>query len=991
MADGAGIATKARDKSKNNPGEGCPYCSRPGLPILPLRFAYHPNVAGSESADKSAMVKQQLGWKGGDCVVRVMQDGYVYMFDERNSSWRYFAVTADGYFREYPIEQVPPGQVTFSCSRQGDNVKASVINVLEPKKPGTVWLAYSSVLWTKKVRDKYQGDANLRGLRMMPLVLGDVLARKRPANGFFIQPDGANLGEYAAEYGGQHAVYDKSLTKGLNRQADAAGLGKYVNDVMPGKGIAFCLNDEVGIAQEIRHYANGFNTEINQVERKYARELTVSRAFERLEKGYKDGGKAQEWTEKYAEGIDNEKLGRFRSKYDAESKGLIAARNNHSADYLAHVQTARFKAVRDEDFDRADVPASLQFVDQFSAILFGVGLNAQERAFAESSLSKVDDDNVWFRVLAGNQEQLLQFAFEHKTKDVYGNFKKLYSAVDKWESQYQKVAKELGIAASEVTAANAATTTAAASDRFFRSTLKIKESIKNVMFSMQGLGAKVAQSQFMRAGAMAGWIWFKTVPIPLLQELTGAQSARYMKEALWTMEMERRLIQTINGGGAKSWAMNVADISDELGDGANVKVRFIVFDWDFHLEQAKGGGIKLTATETFEQGVAELRVRKVVADVPMAVVEEKFAGLPRVSSGTNFWKSAIKTARSGPASTGLAVFAGYFQVVAFFDAAELSGTKSHIKMIAAGIGLMGAFGEAGGGALTIWKEIYKAAPTGKLGKWALANTKAFSGYGGVLSGVASVIGGCITVYDGFSLRGEGDMDAGNWTIAAGSLLVIGGAAGVAGGFAGMSAAGVLFGVGPAGWAVLAIAAVGFGIYFLFRAEEDKDDPLERWIKKSCLGKSPKTYPSKDEEDKQFGELFKLPIEVKLEWRKGLAGGNFNVEIVAPALDNAWLAYDLSVEMEDGKVLKASENRAIKGAGLQYANIPQFRAYESQNQPLYSAEPNGVRWHLVYMTLQTEPVKASVLLKYWPNKTQNPDIVLPQAGGKTFEIRASDAS
>ncbi|QWF19581.1 T6SS effector BTH_I2691 family protein [Lysobacter capsici] len=992
MADGAGIATKARDKSQNNPGGDCPYCSRPGLPILPLRFAYHPNVAGAEAADKSAKVKQDnLGWKGGDCVVRVMQDGYVYMFDERNGTWRYFAVTADGYFREYPIEQVPPGQVTFSCSRQGDHVKASVINVLEPKKAGTVWLAYSSVLWTKKVRDKYKGDAALRGLRMMPLVLGDVLAHKKPENGFFIDPSGTNMGIFAAEYAGLHAVYDKSLTSGLNRQAHAADLGKYVNDVMPGKGLAFCLSDDVGIAQEMRHYANGVNTLLNQVERKYAREITVSRAFERLEKSYKDGGKGEEWTEKYADCIDTAKLSQFRSKYEAESRNLIGTRDKHCDDYLAHVQSARFKAIRDEDFDRTNAPASVQFVDQFSAILFGVGLNDNERAFAEKSLSNIDNDNVWFRVLAGNQEALLQFAFEHKTKDVYGNFKKLYSAVDKWEKMYQDVAKELGIAADEVTAANAATTKAAGADRFFRSTLKIKESIKNVMFGMQGLGAKLSQSQFMRAGAMAGWIWFKTVPIPLLQELTGAQSARYMKEALWTMEMERRLIQTINGGGAKNWTMNVADIADELGDGANVKVRFIVFDWDFHLEQTSKGGVKITATETFEQGVAELRVRKVVADVAMTAVEDKFAGLPRVASGTNFWKSAIKTVRAGPASAGLAAFAGYFQVVAFFDAAELSGAKSHIKMIAAGIGLMGAFSEFAGGSLKIWKEIYNSAGAGKLGAWGIKNATAFSAYGGMLSGLASVIGGCVTVYDGVSLRGEGDMDAGNWTIAAGGFLIIGGVASIAGGYASLAGAAPLLGFGPAGWAVLAILAVGVGIYCLFQAEEDKDDPLQTWMKKSCLGKSPKTYASKGEEDKQFGELFKLPIEVKMEWRKGLAGGNFTVEIIAPAMDKAWLAYDLTVQMEDGKVLKASENRSIKGGGLQYVNIPQFRPYESQSNALYSAPANGVRWHLMYSTFQNEPVKASVLLKYWPNKTENPDIVLPEAGGKKFEILASDAT
>lgn len=220
------------------------------------------------------------------------------------------------------------------------------------------------------------------------------------------------------------------------------------------------------------------------------------------------------------------------------------------------------------------------------------------------------------------------------------------------------------------------------------------------------------------------------------------------------------------------------------------------------------------------------------------------------------------------------------------------------------------------------------------------------------------------------------------------MLVVGGAAGVVGSGLGLYAAGAtLLGLGPVGWAVLAIGAVALGIYFLFRAEDAKDDDLEAWIKKSCLGTADNTYPNKVEEDRRFGELFKLPLKVNLEWRKGIAGGNLDVDISVPPLANSWLYYELTVTLENGKTLKAAENRLPNGAGLPLSSIPTFRVYESLNAPLYSAKTDGARWHLSYLGLQDEPVKATVLLKYWPNKVENPDIVLPQAQGTLFEITA----
>jgi hypothetical protein len=55
--------------------------------------------------------------------------------------------------------------------------------------------------------------------------------------------------------------------------------------------------------------------------------------------------------------------------------------------------------------------------------------------------------------------------------------------------------------------------------------------------------------------------------------------------------------------------------------------------------------------------------------------------------------------------------------------------------------------------------------------------------------------------------------------------------------------GVCLAIGPAGCAVLAIGAAIVGIWMLFRAEDAKDDDLEKWIKYSCLGKAntDKTY------------------------------------------------------------------------------------------------------------------------------------------------------
>jgi hypothetical protein len=209
---------------------------------------------------------------------------------------------------------------------------------------------------------------------------------------------------------------------------------------------------------------------------------------------------------------------------------------------------------------------------------------------------------------------------------------------------------------------------------------------------------------------------------------------------------------------------------------------------------------------------------------------------------------------------------------------------------------------------------------------------------------------------------------------------------------GCGGAGVCLAIGPAGWAVLAIGAAIVGIWMLFRAEDAKDDDLEKWIKHSCLGKAntDKTYVDARTETEAFEKLWQIPVGVDIKWGKGLLGGHIDINIVAPALSDAWVSYSLQIVRDKEKPLLITEDRAVSGNALSRTSFDeQLKRYQPMTGSLYTASESSIDWGLTYEDFSLQIKTVNVTLKYWPNRKTNPSTILPTAAGKLFSMSIND--
>jgi len=989
MADGASIAKNAKGKSLGAQGDSCPYCDRLGLPLLPLRFAYPGPGAPKDKVQSDA--------KHGKYLNRILSDGFVYLYDERTSEgWRCFAVTKDGYLREYPVEQRPKGTVTFQCSRKGDASLASIINIRNPRQAGKVWIAYTSVWWTKTIRDNYTTNPSPR---MQALDVPQLLAGTLPAGMFKIDPLGTTLEQKVAEYAGEAGAFVQSTVSGIERSGQAPDLGKAVDAILPGKAIAVGLYDPVGLVQEIRHYANAAQGRLAALDAKYARELWNANAIDQLQKSFEKAGKAADWAEDYQPKIDSAKLRQFRTNYDKLRMPLIAARDDLCGDYVRWLKSDYFKQARDHDFDNNDGCSCRHFVQQMAEVLNGTGLNYNERQYALQALQNANADNLWLRTLTGNQKTLLAFIAKDKTDGLNDMGKNLYAAVDEWEKTYDKVAKELGLReGAKLTAAQAAASDMAMADQYFRWTLSGEQAVHNaVQTVMQNLQSfvtdvKLAGLRQIRIALFAGYLWLRVKFPPTVLDTTLAQELRRQKTEVWgNSSLSSRLAsEAIEDG--KRFTMNVGDITDELGEAGHTPVRRVTIAWMLIVEVEPG---------TSQQQIVDLMHQRHWVAGTGAAADPAVSALPRATQALEESNGVLKFLKAGGANGLFCAFAGYFQIVAIGEANEaLAKAKSGTDHMSAVAKLGSAYMALGGavveGTFSLIPAI-KGMPAESLNIAGGMSAARLAALGGVIGGVAGIIGGITTISDGAKAKREGEAETGNYLRAGGYVLAAGGVFSSIG--AGIAlfdvAGGILFGLGPGGWAILAIGATVVALVFVFEGEQARSNAYQNWLRKAWFGKDQDnaevSYKSPKEEAVGFGALFQLPLKIDFKWRKGLLGGNVNVDIRTPALGSgSWLNYGIAFVTSGGQILKGAENRVLGGSLPSYADMitPQLKVHESPTGAVYSPRVDGATWHLDWFA-SDEIKQVAVKLSYWPDKAHNPDIELPDAGGKLFTSTAQD--
>ncbi|EMP0254035.1 TPA: T6SS effector BTH_I2691 family protein [Klebsiella michiganensis] len=240
--------------SENN--QGCGFCSRYGLPILPVRPGIadnHDNIPYlPENISPSIAPRGRSAYTG-----RLLREGYLHVYDEMINRWQDYYVTEEGYY--YPLPgcgDVPPrllsGEMKPCITKPEELAKASLITLPvmpPPMKNGIFWFAWSQNKWTPAVRKKYEDPA-----------VRQKIMQRFDMDGWLNRGNGEKLlalsqvTKVVAEYSPMSAyaeIKDYSASYFQPLPLAATNLINSAEKLMPGKGAILVLQEPVAILQEI--------------------------------------------------------------------------------------------------------------------------------------------------------------------------------------------------------------------------------------------------------------------------------------------------------------------------------------------------------------------------------------------------------------------------------------------------------------------------------------------------------------------------------------------------------------------------------------------------------------------------------------------------------------------------------------------------------------------------------------------------------------------
>ena len=237
----------------------CTMCKKKGLPILPVRYS----AFADTKAHSASGVMRLMGGKFGDGVtnialkkakyaLRTLRYGYVYVFYPKTGRWQIYAVTAEGYLYEYPIDMNIDRSLEqpFNCHQAGHAQLAQCITIEDAPKAGVVYIAFSDERWTKKVRDAYA--SNFMGCRDKRMQKFDAAGWY---NGSTQQPHSESVTHVADLLSEYKRNPSDALTSACfpyhNRAEQGPALKKAMDSITPDKGLVFALWDPVGITREL--------------------------------------------------------------------------------------------------------------------------------------------------------------------------------------------------------------------------------------------------------------------------------------------------------------------------------------------------------------------------------------------------------------------------------------------------------------------------------------------------------------------------------------------------------------------------------------------------------------------------------------------------------------------------------------------------------------------------------------------------------------------
>lgn len=156
----------ATDQTEQDP---CPNCVRPGLPILPVRYAVaRDDATVTEKAPPLAAPFATAGITLPDnsahYTLRALRSGYLYVLNEVRGVWGAYEVDEYGTLHGFDVRDPSPppaddDELREVCSRHGNPELGRCVIIPDAHKAGAVWFGFSDTAWTPAVWRKHKQQA----------------------------------------------------------------------------------------------------------------------------------------------------------------------------------------------------------------------------------------------------------------------------------------------------------------------------------------------------------------------------------------------------------------------------------------------------------------------------------------------------------------------------------------------------------------------------------------------------------------------------------------------------------------------------------------------------------------------------------------------------------------------------------------------------------------------------------------------------------------
>ncbi|WP_344760331.1 toxin VasX, partial [Luteimonas lutimaris] len=800
--------------------------------------------------------------------MRAVPAGYIYIFDSAKDQWlTAFLVDSSGLLREMPIADLPaaPGGVVpldqpGVCMRDEHNPTALQYFVLDPVKNPKVQVAFSRYRWSQDVLDAYQvNEGNIRGRRMWEMDV--VAAAKNDVGVGNTVPQArtmtASLGNHVADYASystRDLINDRQLEPLHNRgggrvlntlqtpyliDAEVSGARLAAEMAQSSKategknGIILYMEDVVGVAMQMNHYRNRATAEIADVTGMGDEDRSRKRIIAELIEGVRLNAEKNPgpWyarhygPERYLRHIDENA---WRAALDEKRKadGLIEYGEKASADYCAVINSDAWKLQQRCDFSDG-VQAGLDHEDMVACCVAGSGQTGKElREVWEPVLElPADDPDNWLERSLG----ALHLPFISYLGENPGDQDEAYDAAHEATNLLGEYSAKALVKLDG-----------------FRSAIRVQRaanlSTATIIETSAGLLFKLRQNNPKAYRKL-----LRKVTIALITRDDIAVQPSLFK-GTW-QEISQKFMAVVAGDPRVR-----AQVPVGVARGSTVGMSPITKPG---LSGAVDGALVLVPPNTQEEAASAVAwvVKKLESGGRLDHELLRKLQLTQINISA---QSAANPTLNNPlldnhlqkigahASVVLGAGAMFFQFAAGASVID-DYRKKHDPGAEDKLDLTIGLTYSVIGSLSAGMDLYVAVQTVRgiqsvsvklVAKWA-ARGGAFAG----------VIEGTYSIYQGVQKGRSGDLDSGLWSMGSGAALVtasiagLGGFSAAAAGATGLTAAtgatGLAALMGPVGWALIVVAALGLALYCAWQAFATDDSeilPIEYWLDNGVFGK-----------------------------------------------------------------------------------------------------------------------------------------------------------